>query len=160
LPERQSRDRTQEAALSPSDTPGLRPRPVPDELAQPFWDGVANHKLVIQRCRACRTYVHPPYPECTSCRSSGLTFEPVSGRGVIFERVIVASPVVVGFEDEVPYACLFVELAEQPGLLVAGNLVDAAPEEAEIGRPVEVVFRQDPDGFTLPLFKLVAKSSA
>jgi uncharacterized OB-fold protein len=138
----------------------LRPRPVPDDLSRPFWDGVADHKLVIQRCRDCQTYVHPPYPECTSCRSSDLTFEPVSGRGIIFERVIVASPVVVGFEDDVPYACLFVELAEQPGLLVAGNLVDAAPDEAEIGRPVEVVFRQETDGFTLPLFKLVGTSRA
>jgi uncharacterized OB-fold protein len=146
--------------MSGSDTRALKPRPVPDDLTQPFWDGVAAHKLVIQRCRDCQTYVHPPYPECTGCRSSDLTFEPVSGRGVIFERVIVASPVVVGFEDDVPYACLFVELAEQPGLLVAGNLVDAAPDEAEIGRPVEVVFRQDTDGFTLPLFKLVGASSA
>jgi uncharacterized protein len=146
--------------LSASDTRALRPRPVPDDLTQPFWDGVADHKLVMQRCRDCRTYVHPPYPECTNCRSSDLTFEPVSGRGVIFERAIVTSPVVVGFEDSVPYACLFVELAEQPGLLVAGNLVDAAPDEAEIGRPVEVVFRQDIDGFTLPVFKLVGKSQA
>jgi uncharacterized OB-fold protein len=142
------------------DTRALRPRPVPDDLTQPFWDGVADHKLVIQCCRECQTYVHPPYPECTSCRSSDLTFEPVSGRGVIFERVIVASPVVVGFEDDVPYACLFVELAEQPGLLVAGNLVDAGPDEAEIGRPVEVVFRPDIDGFTLPQFKLVGTSPA
>lgn len=146
--------------MTVSDARGLRPRPVPDDLTEPFWEGVAAHQLVMQRCRDCHTYVHPPYPECTSCRSSDLTFEPVSGRGVIFERVIVASPVVIGFEDDVPYACLFVELAEQPGLLIAGNLVDAGPEQAEIGRPVEVVFRQDKDGFTLPQFKLVGTSSA
>lgn len=137
----------------------LKPRPVPDDLAQLFWDGIADHQLVIQRCRVCRNYVHPPYPECTNCRSGDLTFEPVSGRGTIFERTIVESPIVVGFEDDVPYACLFVELDEQPGLLVAGNLVDAAPHEARIGRPVEVVFRQQSDGFTLPGFKLVDESS-
>ena len=112
----------------------------------------------MQRCRACRNYVHPPYPECTNCRSGDLSFEPVSGRGVIFERSIVESPVVIGFEDEVPYACLLVELVEQAGLLVAGNLVDAPPEEARIGRPVEVVFRQEPDGFTLPMFTLVSET--
>lgn len=103
--------------------------------------------------------MHPPYPECTNCRSGDLTFEPVSGRGVIFERAVVESPVVVGFEDDVPYACLFVELDEQAGLLVAGNLVDAAPYEARIGRPVEVVFRVERDGFTLPAFKLLGEGS-
>jgi uncharacterized OB-fold protein len=113
----------------------------------------------MQRCRACKNYVHPPYPECTNCRSGDLTFEPVSGRGVIFERAVVESPVVVGFEDDVPYACLFVELDEQAGLLVAGNLVDAAPYEARIGRPVEVVFREESDGFTLPAFKLLGEGS-
>ena len=137
----------------------LKPRPVPDALERPFWDGVARHTLVMQRCRACKNYVHPPYPECTNCRSGDLTFEPVSGRGVIFERAVVESPVVVGFEDDVPYACLFVELDEQAGLLVAGNLVDAAPYEARIGRPVEVVFREESDGFTLPAFKLLGEGS-
>ncbi|MGO8863570.1 MAG: Zn-ribbon domain-containing OB-fold protein [Acidimicrobiales bacterium] len=137
----------------------LKPRPVPDGLAQPFWNGVSEHRLVIQRCRACKSYVHPPYPECTSCRSGDLTFEPVSGRGIIFERVIVESPVVVGFEDDVPYVCLFVELDEQAELLVAGNLVDAAPYEAQIGCAVEVVFREESDGFILPTFKLVGNVS-
>lgn len=144
--------------MSKSENQALRPRPVPDELSQPFWDGVSTHKLVIQRCRSCMNYVHPPYPECTRCRSSDLTFEPVSGRGTIYERVIVESPVVTGFEDDVPYAFLLVELAEQEELLVAGNLVDAGPYEGRIGRPVEVVFRQDYDGFTLPLFRLVEES--
>jgi uncharacterized protein len=128
---------------------------VPDELSRPFWAGVADHKLVIERCQVCGNYVHPPYPECTRCRAGDLAFEPVSGQGNIYERVIVESPVVVGFEDDVPYAFLLVELDEQEGLLVAGNLVDAEPYEARIGRPVEVIFRPDHDGFTLPLFKLV-----
>jgi len=42
--------------------------------------------------------------------------------------------------------------------LVAGNLVDAPPYEARIGRPVEVVFREESDGFTLPMFKLVGEA--
>jgi len=99
--------------------------------------------------------MHPPYPECTRCRASDLTVEAVSGQGVIFERAIVESPVVVGFTGDVPYACLLVELDEQPGLLIAGNLVDFPPDEAVVGRRVEVVFRDESDGFTLPMFRLV-----
>jgi uncharacterized OB-fold protein len=69
----------------------------------------------------------------------------------------VESPVVVGFEEDIPYACLFIELEEQPELLIAGNLVGAPPDEAQVGRPVRVVFRQQSDGFTLSVFKLVGK---
>jgi uncharacterized OB-fold protein len=138
----------------------LRPRPVADPLSEPFWEGVTRHELVIQRCRVCGDYVHPPAPECVSCRASNFTFEAVSGRGTIFERAIVEGPIVVGFEADVPYACIFVELDEQRGLLIAGNLVDDGPEEARIGRGVEVVFRDDSDGFTLPMFKLLGNSPA
>jgi uncharacterized OB-fold protein len=137
----------------------LRPRPLPDELTQPFWEGVARHELVLQRCSTCGHFVHPPFPECTGCRSNQLAFEAVSGKGTIFERSIVEAPVVVGYEDDVPYACLLVELDEQPGLLIAGNLIDASPYEAQIGRRVQVVFREDPDGFALPMFQFLPGSS-
>ena len=144
--------------MSEDDLAPSRPQPVVDALTAPFWEGAARHELVLQRCRACGYYVHPPYPECSKCRSNDLTFEVVRGCGTIFERAIVESPVVVGFEAAVPYACLFVELDEQQGLLVAGNLVDSTPDQAQIGRRVEVVFRDD-DGLTLPMFKLAEQPS-
>ena len=139
----------------------LRPRPVVDEQSAPFWEGVARGELVIERCRVCGYYVHPPFPECTRCRASDFEFVAVSGRGRIFERAIVTSPVVVGFEDQVPYACLFVELDEQSQLLVAGNLVDSPATEAVVGRAVEVVFRADElDGFVLPMFRLAGAEAS
>lgn len=143
--------------MTGSENAAMRPRPVADDLSGPFWDGVASHELIVQRCRDCGCYVHPPFPECTRCRSSELGFEQVSGMGVIYERVVVESPVVTGFEDDVPYACLLVELEEQAGLLLAGNLVDADPYEARVGRRVEVLFRPESDGFTLPVFRLAGE---
>jgi uncharacterized OB-fold protein len=143
------------------DVVSLRPRPVLDEQSAAFWEGVARHELVIERCRVCGYYVHPPFPECTRCRASDFEFVAVSGRGRIFERAIVTSPVVVGFEDQVPYACLFVELEEQSQLLVAGNLVDSPATEAVVGRPVEVVFQADElDGFVLPMFRLAGTEAS
>ena len=143
------------------DVVSLRPRPLVDERSAPFWDGVARGELVIERCRACGHYVHPPFPECTRCRASHFEFVTVCGRGRIFERTIVTSPVVVGFEDRVPYVCLFVELEEQSELLVAGNLVDSPAREAVVGRAVEVVFREDElDGFVLPMFRLAVEEAS
>ena len=47
-----------------------------------------------------------------------------------------------------PYVNLWVELDEQPFLLVIANLLEAAPEEAAIGRAVEVVFQSISDQVT------------
>lgn len=133
----------------------LRPRPVMDRWTTPFWEGASRHELVIEQCQSCGHYIHPPFPECTVCRSPAVGFVKVSGRGTIHQRAIVESAVVTGFEDDVPYACLTVELVEQPGLIVAGNLIDAPPREAVIGRAVEVAFLTESDGFTRPVFRLV-----
>lgn len=142
-----------------NDVVSLRPRPLVDEQSAPFWDGVARGELVIERCRACGHYVHPPFRECTRCRASNSEFVTVSGPGGIFGRAIVTSSVVVGFEDRVPYVCLFVELEEQVQLLVAGNLVDSPAREAVV-QAVEVVFRDDDlDGFALPMFRLAVEDA-
>jgi uncharacterized OB-fold protein len=137
----------------------LAPRPVLTPLTKPFWDGAAEGKLVIQRCRVCAHFNHPPFVECTNCRSSDLGYEAVSGRGAIHQRAIVETPLAIPFDD-LPYACLLVELDEQKHLLVAGNLVNASPYEARVGRKVEVVFETQPDGFVLPQFQLAADEAA
>ncbi|MGB8208771.1 MAG: zinc ribbon domain-containing protein, partial [Mycobacterium sp.] len=49
-----------------------------------FWDGLRDHKLLIQRCSGCGTLRNPPRPMCPNCRS--LEWEPIesSGRGTVY----------------------------------------------------------------------------
>src|ERR1700756_3264273 len=113
--------------MSPSlprpDVHSTRPVPVSSELTQPFWDAAREHRLAIQRCQVCGRYQHPPNTVCPECRSTTFTWATVSGHGKIFAFTIMHEPVVVGFEDVVPYACILVELEEQQGLLMLTNLV-------------------------------------
>jgi uncharacterized OB-fold protein len=44
-----------------------------------------------------------------------------------------------GFADRTPYVIAWVELEDQPGVRVFGNVLDIAPEDVRIGLPVEVV---------------------
>ena len=37
------------------------PRPEIDDDSRPFWEGVKNHKLMIQKCEACDQHIF--YPE-------------------------------------------------------------------------------------------------
>ena len=50
-----------------------------------------------------------------------------------------------------PYVVAIVELEE--GWHMLSNLVGIAPEEVEIGMPLEVVFERMSDEITLPYFK-------
>ena len=127
-----------------------RPLPQPDPDTEFFWEAVRRHELHILRCQECRTYVHLPRPACRNCGSTELAGEKVSGRGVVHSFTVTHFPL-PGFEP--PFAVVLVELEEQPGLRLAGNLVDVAPGDIEIGLPVEVTFERVSDDVTLPLFR-------
>jgi len=132
-----------------------RPIPQPFWLTEPFWQATRQHRLAIQRCTLCGFYNHPPLPQCPSCGRTDFHWEEVSGRGTIYGYSILYEPLVVGFDEVVPYNCVAVELDEQPGLLLAANLVNGQPNVESIGKAVEVVFESIGEGFVLPQFRLV-----
>lgn len=131
-----------------------RPRPVADECSQPFWEAAQRHQLVIQRCRECGYFNHPPRPVCDACLSQHLEFEPVSGRGTIHSFTIMHQPNIAGFEDQIPYLNILVELEEQPLLLMVSNLPIAEREKVRIGARVEVYFEKVDAELTLPQFRV------
>lgn len=47
-----------------------------------FWDGVAQRKLLIQRCAGCRPQ-NPPAPMCPSCHGFAMEAVEGSGRGTV-----------------------------------------------------------------------------
>ena len=129
-----------------------RPVPMADDLTRPYWEAAARRELVIQRCARCRRWIHLPARTCENCYAVDLRFEPVRGRGTIAASVIARAQVAEGFES--PFACIAVELDEQPGLIVVTNLLGAAPEDAAIGERVRVCFEQLTDDAVLPQFEL------
>ncbi len=137
-----------------SESGPVRPRPVADARTAPYWEAAGRGVLAIQRCRACGTFFHLPVAMCEECYGLDLRFEPVSGNGTIHSRVILESPVVPGFEGVLPWACVAVELDEQPGLLVVANLLGAPADQAQVGRRVKVAFERLDADTVLPQFVL------
>jgi len=132
-----------------------RPLPVADDLSQPFWEAAKQRRLVVQRCRECGYFNHPPRPACDACQSQQLQFEPVSGRGTIYSFTVMHQPNIAGFEDQIPYINILVELEEQPLLFMVSNLPASDLDKIKIGGQVEVYFEEvDPDT-TLPQFRPV-----
>ena len=132
-----------------------RPLPVADDLSQPFWEAAKQRRLVVQRCRECGYFNHPPRPACDACQSQQLQFEPVSGQGTIYSFTVMHQPNVAGFENQIPYINILVELEEQPLLFMVSNLPASDLDKIKIGGQVEVYFEEvDPDT-TLPQFRPV-----
>jgi uncharacterized OB-fold protein len=131
-----------------------RPTPAPDDVSRFYWEAAADHRLVLQRCRACHKMQYPPEICCVHCQAEEFDAAETTGRGVIYSYSVVDRPLHAGFVDALPYVVVLVELADQPGLRILTNLVDV-PEGTSLscGMPVEVVF-EDRSGVTLPQFRL------
>ena len=115
---------------------------------QCFWDGVREHRLLIQRCEGCGALRHPPRPMCPACRSLEWDTIEASGRGTVFSFVIPHHPQLPWFPE--PYVVALVDLAE--GTRLVTNIVGIAPEAVSIGMAVAVRFEEFDDGVVLPLF--------
>jgi uncharacterized OB-fold protein len=131
-----------------------KPLPAVDDLSLPFWEAAKQHKLVVQRCQECSYFNHPPRLACDACQSQQLQFEPVSGQGTIYTFTVMHQPNIAGFEDQIPYINILVELEEQPLLFMVSNLPDSEKDKVRIGGQVEAYFEDVNDEITLPQFRL------
>lgn len=132
-----------------------RPLPAVDDLTRPFWEAARQQQLVVQRCSECGYFNHPPRPVCDACQSQQLAFAPVSGKGTIYTFSVMYQPNIAGFEDQIPYLNVLVELDEQPRLFMVANLPGSERDKVKIGGRVEVYFEKIDDETTLPVFRLV-----
>lgn len=129
------------------------PLPVPNLDNQEFFDKSREHKLVLRHCRDCESFLHPSRPNCPSCGSENLEWLESQGKGTIYTFTITRQPVSRAFVGRLPWAVVEVELEE--GINLISNLVECDPEEIEIGMPVEVIFEEVNEEFTLPKFRRV-----
>ncbi len=129
-----------------------RPRPVINRDNAGFWEGVARHELLIQRCTGCGTLRFPWLPGCNSCGCAQWDTVAASGEGTVYSYVVMHHPPFPAFEP--PYAVGLIELAE--GVRIVSNVVGVPYDKVRIGMPVRLTFRRYDDELVLPVFQGVA----
>lgn len=102
-----------------------------------FWNGVRDHKLLIQRCSGCRSLRHPARPMCPECTSLEWDTVESTGRGTVYSYVMPQHPPMPLMEY--PYIVVLVELDE--GVRLVSNLCEITPDDVEVGMPVEVFYQ-------------------
>jgi len=134
--------------------PGL-PQPVPstDGLDAPFWEGLANNRLLLQRCRGCGTWQWGPEFICHQCHSDDLIFEQTQAAGIIYSHERVWHPVHPALKEQGPYIVVLVELPQAGNVRLVGNLLGDPRQTIAIGARVRGVYEHHPDA--KPAFSLL-----
>jgi uncharacterized OB-fold protein len=124
-----------------------------DSDSRPYWEGLAQGELRIQRCQACTKAVFYPRAICPHCHSDQLEWIVASGKGTIYTYT-VAHQAYGTFADDVPFVVALVELEE--GVRMMSRIVDAPRESVTIGAAVNVTFQHGmgDEDLTLPYFRL------
>lgn len=99
---------------------------------EPFVAGLADGKLMLQRCRNCQHWQYYPRPLCTSCGETDLEFAESSGRGTVytFSRLHLAPTPY--YKPFLPYIVALVDMEEGPRVM--GHMADVPG--LKIGDPV------------------------
>ncbi|MFT5268063.1 MAG: putative OB-fold protein [Acidimicrobiales bacterium] len=128
------------------------PMPARDGLDAPFWQGLAEEKLLLQRCQSCQRWQWGAEWVCHQCRSFDLTFEETEATGIIYSHQRVWHPVHPALADQGAFVIVLVELAHADNVRMVGNLLGDPMQDLEIGATVTGVYEHHADNdpnFTL-----------
>ncbi|AJF66251.1 bifunctional MaoC family dehydratase N-terminal/OB-fold nucleic acid binding domain-containing protein [Streptomyces vietnamensis] len=137
------------ARPSPKAEKPRRPRPVVNRDNAGFWEGVAGHRLLIQRCGECASLRFPWLPGCAECGSREWDTVEASGEGTVYSYVVMHHPAFPAFDP--PYAVGLIELAE--GVRMISNVVGVPYDKVRIGMPVRLEFLRVDEELELPVFR-------
>ena len=131
--------------------PNTIPLPRPTPLSDPYWSGLREGMIRVQRCNDCGQHVFIPQPACTQCFSENFDWVETSKRATVYSWTVVHRPVQPMFK--VPYAIAILEFPE--GFHMMSNLIGIEPDRIEIGMEVEAEFVAQSDTITLAYFRPV-----
>jgi uncharacterized OB-fold protein len=118
----------------------------------PFWEGAANGKFLLQKCKSCGKVQFFPRVACVDCFGE-LDWIEAKGTGKIHSFTLVRVPRNPAFKEETPIYYINVILDE--GVIVESRLVGHSREKVKTGDRVRVVFESTASAaIKLPCFEL------
>jgi uncharacterized protein len=125
------------------------PAPVVHPESAPFWHGLGEGRLELQKCDSCGTVRWPIAPVCWNCTSLDATWTPVATSGTVSAAVTVRRA--TGnqvWAEVVPFVSAMVDMAD--GLRLPGRIL--AESDVPAGTPVEAAWLDAGDGIGVLCF--------
>jgi uncharacterized OB-fold protein len=118
------------------------PVPEPDGLSAPYWAGLREGRLLVQRCSGCGTWQFGPEWLCHRCHRFDPDWVEVAPRGLIHSWERIWHPSHPALKGHGPYLVVLVELPEAGKVRMVGNLLGDPMQAVAIGAAVTGVFEQ------------------
>lgn len=125
-------------------------RPTVDSDSESWWQAIQDRRLLINACAACGRNSLYMRSFCPHCWNTDVAPAPASGRATLYTWTVIhqnAAP----FDARTPYVVAMVDLAEGPRLMTI--IEDCPVEKLAAGMELTIVFRDEDDGFTVPVFR-------
>jgi uncharacterized OB-fold protein/acyl dehydratase len=113
-----------------------------------WWDAVDAGKVLIQRCKNCRTLRHPPRPMCGECQSMEWDSIESTLQGEVLSYTCVRHPKVPGYPSDP--VCAVIRLGE--GTNLVSNIVGCEYDDVFIGMKVNGKVERVDEKTLLPQF--------
>ena len=117
----------------------------PDALSEPFWSGLREGVLRVQRCTHCGQWQFGPEWICHVCLRFDPAWTEVAPKGRIYSWERVWHPAHHALNEQGPYVAVLVELPHAGNVRMVGNLLGDPLQEVVIGAEVQGVFEHHPE---------------
>ena len=125
-----------------------RPIPEPTPVSQPFWDALAQHRIMVQYSPSLRRHVFYPRTLAPGTLADDLEWREIDGAGTLYTFTVAHRPTGPPWVDATPQLPAVVQWDAGPRF--STELVDVDPGDIRIGMRVEPVFHDLPyPGITL-----------
>lgn len=130
-------------------------RPTIDSDSESWWAAVQDRTLMINACGSCGRNSLYARPFCPHCWSQDVRLTQATGRSRLYTWSVIHQNVAPF--DAVPYVVAMVDLEEGPRLMT--EIVDCTVDELCAEMELEIAFREDADGFVVPVFRPATEST-
>ena len=129
-----------------------KPLPSPSAETQPYWDGMKEHRLVLQRCARCKQPRHYPRPMCEQCYSLESEWFESTRQGTVHSWTVAHHPFHMGFKRELPYTVVTIDLAE--GVRIMASMAGDQGDRLSVDAAVTIGFAHLSDDYVVPTCEL------
>ena len=125
-------------------------RPTIDTDGEAWWAALQGRTLMVNKCASCGRNSLYVRPFCPHCWSEDVALAQSSGRARLYTWSVIhqnAAP----FDARTPYVVAIVDLDEGPRLMTV--IEDCPVDELRADLELSLAFREDEDGFLVPVFR-------
>ncbi|MCZ6874075.1 MAG: OB-fold domain-containing protein [bacterium] len=90
-----------------------------NELNAPFWEGLIEGEVRLQKCATCGAHQYPAESFCYECGAQDLSWTKVSGEGTVYSFIVVHQSYHKAFKAFLPYTVAIVQMDDGPRMLSA-----------------------------------------